>query len=92
MSEMVLLGDEAVAVNPDDPRYQHLIGKKLRLPLRNKEIPVIADSYVDREFVTGTLKIVLPAIVNIRAQIKITDVNMLRGSAKPYHCAAHIWC
>ena len=52
-----LLGDEAVAVNPADPRYQHLIGKKLVLPLRNKEIPVIADAAVDPKFGTGCVKV-----------------------------------
>ena len=52
-----LLGDEAVAVNPDDPRYRHLIGKKLILPLRNKEIPVIADAAVDPKFGTGCVKV-----------------------------------
>ncbi len=52
-----LLGDVAVAVNPDDPRYQHLIGQSLRLPLTDRVIPVIADSYVDQEFGTGCVKI-----------------------------------
>ena len=52
-----LLGDVAVAVNPQDSRYKHLIGKKVRLPLVNKEIPLIADEYVDSEFGTGALKI-----------------------------------
>ena len=52
-----LLGDTAVAVNPDDERYQHLIGKTLILPLVGREIPVIADSYVDKEFGTGCVKI-----------------------------------
>jgi len=52
-----MLGDTAVAVHPDDERYQHLIGKKLLLPLVNREIPVIADAYVDREFGTGVVKI-----------------------------------
>ncbi len=52
-----MLGDEAVAVNPDDPRYRHVIGKKLLLPLRNKEIPVIADAAVDPKFGTGCVKI-----------------------------------
>lgn len=50
-------GDTAVAVNPEDERYTNLIGKKLRLPLINKEIPIIADSYVDKEFGTGMVKI-----------------------------------
>ena len=52
-----LLGDTAVAVNPEDERYTHLIGKMLILPLANREIPVIADSYVEKEFGTGCVKI-----------------------------------
>ena len=52
-----MLGDEAVAVNPGDSRYQHLIGKRLLLPLRNKEIPVIADELVDPKFGTGCVKV-----------------------------------
>lgn len=52
-----LLGDTAVAVHPEDERYQHLIGKTLILPILNREIPVIADSYVDKEFGTGCVKI-----------------------------------
>ena len=52
-----LLGDVAVAVNPDDERYKDLVGKKLILPLVGREIPVIADEYVDKEFGTGCVKI-----------------------------------
>ena len=52
-----LLGDTAVAVHPDDPRYTHLIGKKLVLPLTGRCIPIVADSYVDKEFGTGAVKI-----------------------------------
>ena len=52
-----MLGDTAVAVHPDDPRYAHLHGKKVILPLVNKEIPIVADDYVDREFGTGVVKI-----------------------------------
>ena len=52
-----MLGDTAVAVNPDDERYGHLIGKMLELPLTGRQIPVIADSYVDPEFGTGCVKI-----------------------------------
>lgn len=52
-----LFGDVAVAVNPDDPRYTKHIGKKVRLPLTNREIPVIADAHVDASFGTGALKI-----------------------------------
>ena len=52
-----MLGDTAVAVHPEDERYKHLVGKKALLPLMNREIPIIADSYVDREFGTGAVKI-----------------------------------
>lgn len=52
-----MLGDTAVAVHPEDERYQALIGKKVILPLVNKEIPIIADEYVDQEFGTGVVKI-----------------------------------
>jgi valyl-tRNA synthetase len=52
-----MLGDTAVAVNPEDPRYQHLIGQKLILPLANREIPIVADSYADPAFGTGCVKI-----------------------------------
>jgi valyl-tRNA synthetase len=52
-----MLGDTALAVHPDDDRYKHLIGKKVMLPLMNREIPIMADTYVDREFGTGVLKI-----------------------------------
>lgn len=52
-----LFGDTAVAVNPEDERYQDLIGKRLRLPMTDREIPVIADAYVDKEFGTGCVKI-----------------------------------
>ncbi|MCU0474589.1 MAG: valine--tRNA ligase [Anaerolineae bacterium] len=52
-----ILGDTAVCVHPEDPRYQHLIGKTAYVPLLNRPIPVIADEYVDREFGTGALKI-----------------------------------
>lgn len=52
-----MLGDTAVAIHPEDERYKHLIGKTLILPLVNREIPVIADEYVDKEFGTGAVKI-----------------------------------
>ncbi len=52
-----LLGDTAVAVNPDDDRYKDLVGKMLKLPLTDREIPVVADAYVDKEFGTGCVKI-----------------------------------
>lgn len=52
-----ILGDTALAVHPEDPRYQHLIGKMALVPVLNRRIPVIADEYVDREFGTGAVKI-----------------------------------
>ncbi|WP_455221122.1 valine--tRNA ligase [Kaarinaea lacus] len=52
-----MLGDTAVAVHPEDERYQHLIGKTVKLPLTDREIPIIADEYVDKEFGTGCVKI-----------------------------------
>ncbi|MBV1883228.1 MAG: valine--tRNA ligase [Pseudomonadales bacterium] len=52
-----MLGDSAVAVHPEDARYQHLIGKDILLPLTDRKIPIIADDYVDQEFGTGCVKI-----------------------------------
>jgi len=52
-----MLGDVAVMVHPDDERYQHLIGQRVKLPLCDRDIPVIADEYVDKEFGTGVVKV-----------------------------------
>jgi valyl-tRNA synthetase len=52
-----MLGDEAVAVNPKDPRYQALVGRRCLLPLKNKSIPIIADDFVDPKFGTGCVKV-----------------------------------
>lgn len=52
-----MLGDVAVMVHPEDERYRHLIGQSVRLPLSSREIPIIADDYVDREFGTGVVKV-----------------------------------
>lgn len=52
-----MLGDTAVAINPKDERYKHLVGKNIRLPITNRLIPIIADNYVDPEFGTGAVKI-----------------------------------
>ncbi len=52
-----MLGDTAVAVHPDDDRYKEFVGKTIKLPLTNREIPIIADSFVDKEFGTGAVKI-----------------------------------
>ncbi|HEY0563497.1 MAG TPA: valine--tRNA ligase [Methylophilus sp.] len=52
-----MLGDVAVMINPDDERYKHLVGKLVKLPLCDREIPIIADDYVDQEFGTGVVKV-----------------------------------
>lgn len=54
-----MLGDVAVMVHPEDERYKHLIGKTVTLPLVGREIPIIADEYVDKEFGTGVVKVTL---------------------------------
>ena len=80
-----LLGDTAVAVNPDDERYKHLIGKTLVLPLVGREIPVVGDDYVDIEFGTGVVKIT-PAHdpndfeVGLRHNLEV--INVLTDDAK----------
>lgn len=74
-----MLGDTAVAVNPDDERYKNLIGKNLILPIVNRKIPIIADSYVDTQFGTGAVKIT-PAHdpndfeIGLRHNLEIIDV------------------
>ena len=80
-----LLGDTAVAVNPEDERYKDLIGKKLILPIVHREIPVIADSYVETDFGTGVVKIT-PAHdpndfeVGLRHNLEV--INVLTDDAK----------
>lgn len=88
-----MLGDTAVAVHPDDARYKHLIGNKVILPVMNREIPIIADVFVDREFGTGAVK-VTPAHdphdydAGVRHGLpKITvidDAGVMTESAGPY--------
>ena len=85
-----MLGDTAIAVNPDDPRYQHLVGRTCILPLMEREIPIVADEYVDMEFGTGMVKITpahdpndfevaqrhdLPAILVLDGEAKITEAG-----------------
>jgi valyl-tRNA synthetase len=80
-----MLGDVAVAVHPEDERYQSLIGKTLKLPLTDREIPVIADDYVDREFGTGCVKITPAHDFNdwqIGARHKLTPITILTLDAK----------
>jgi len=80
-----MLGDVAVAVHPEDERYQALIGKTLKLPLTGREIPVIADDYVDLEFGTGGVKITPAHDFNdwqIGARHKLTPITILTLDAK----------
>ncbi len=80
-----LLGDTAVAVHPDDERYAHLVGKTLILPLVGREIPVIADEYVDKEFGTGAVKITPahdPNDFEVGARHNLPIIKVLDDSAK----------
>lgn len=79
-----LLGDTAVAVNPEDERYQDLIGKTLILPLVGREIPVVADHYVDKEFGTGCVKITPahdPNDFEVGKRHNLPEINVLNDDA-----------
>ena len=79
-----LLGDTAVAVHPEDERYQKYIGKTVMLPLVNREIPVIADTYVDREFGTGVVKITPahdPNDFEVGARHNLPIINVMNEDA-----------
>ena len=80
-----MLADVAVAVHPEDDRYKHLIGKKIILPLVGREIDIIADEYVDREFGTGALKITPahdPNDFALGKKYNLPIINMLTADAK----------
>ncbi len=80
-----LLGDTAIAVNPKDERYKDIIGKTVMLPLVNREIPVVADSYVDMEFGTGVVKITPahdPNDFEVGARHDLPIINVLTEDAK----------
>ncbi|MCR5791993.1 MAG: valine--tRNA ligase [Lachnospiraceae bacterium] len=79
-----MLGDTAVAVHPEDERYQDIIGKNVVLPIVNKEIPVVADSYVDREFGTGVVKITPahdPNDFEVGKRHNLPEINILNDDA-----------
>ncbi|MBQ7066114.1 MAG: valine--tRNA ligase [Lachnospiraceae bacterium] len=79
-----MLGDTAVAVHPDDDRYKHLIGKTVMVPLVNREIPVVADSYVDMEFGTGVVKITPahdPNDFEVGKRHNLPEINILNDDA-----------
>lgn len=79
-----LLGDTAVAVNPEDERYADIVGKTLLLPLVNREIPVVADSYVDKEFGTGCVKITPahdPNDFEVGKRHNLEEINIMNDDA-----------
>ena len=80
-----MLGDTAVAVHPEDQRYKHLVGKKALLPLLNREIPIIADGMVDREFGTGAVKITPahdPNDFELAKRHKLPEVNVMADDGR----------
>ena len=80
-----MLGDSAVAVHPEDERYQHLVGKFINLPLSDRKIPIIADDYVDKEFGTGCVKITPGHDFNdyeIGQRHNLEIINVLTDDAK----------
>ncbi|MDD3239323.1 MAG: valine--tRNA ligase [Lachnospira sp.] len=79
-----LLGDSALAVNPDDERYTDLIGKMVELPLTDRQIPIIADPYVDKEFGTGVVKITPahdPNDFEVGKRHNLPEINILNDDA-----------
>lgn len=79
-----MLGDTAVAVNPGDDRYKHLIGRRVLLPLINREIPIVADSYVDMEFGTGVVKITPahdPNDFEVGRRHNLPEINIMNDDA-----------
>ena len=79
-----LLGDSALAVNPDDERYTDLVGKMVQLPLTDRQIPIIADSYVDKEFGTGVVKITPahdPNDFEVGKRHDLPEINILNDDA-----------
>ncbi len=101
-----ILGDTAVAVHPEDERYQKYIGKKVIVPMLGREIPVIADDYVSREFGTGALKITpghdpndyeiaqrhnLPILSMLDAAAKVTEVGGPYAGLDRFACREKLW-
>ncbi len=79
-----MLGDTAVAVHPEDERYRHLIGKKVLLPIVNREIPVVADTYVDKDFGTGVVKITPahdPNDFEVGKRHNLPEINVMNDDA-----------
>ncbi len=79
-----MLGDTAVAVNPEDDRYKHLIGRKVMLPIINREMPIVGDSYVDMEFGTGVVKITPahdPNDFEVGKRHNLPEINVMNDDA-----------
>ena len=79
-----MLGDTAIAVHPDDERYKDIVGKNVLLPLVNKEIPVVADYYVDKEFGTGAVKITPahdPNDFEVGKRHNLEEINIMNDDA-----------
>ena len=79
-----MLGDTAIAVHPDDERYKDIVGKKALLPLVNKEIPIVADYYVDKEFGTGAVKITPahdPNDFEVGKRHNLPEINIMNDDA-----------
>ncbi|MCL2253102.1 MAG: valine--tRNA ligase [Lachnospiraceae bacterium] len=79
-----ILGDTAVAVNPDDERYKHLIGRKVMIPMLLRAIPIVADHYVDKEFGTGVVKITPahdPNDYEVAKRNNLPEINVLNDDA-----------
>ncbi len=101
-----ILGDTAVAIHPEDERYQKFIGKTAIVPMLGREIPIIADDYVSREFGTGALKITpghdpndyeiaqrhkLPILSMLDANVKVTEVGGPYAGLDRYECREKLW-
>jgi len=101
-----ILGDTAVAVHPEDERYQKFIGKKVVVPMLGREIPVIADEYVTREFGTGALKITpghdpndyeigqrhgLPVLSMLDREAKVTEIGGPYAGMDRFECRKKLW-
>jgi len=101
-----ILGDTAVAVHPEDERYKKFVGKKVVVPILGREIPVIADEYVDREFGTGALKITpghdpndyeigqrhgLPVLSMLDPEARVTEVGGPYAGLDRFVCRERLW-
>jgi len=101
-----ILGDTAVAVHPEDPRYQQYIGRKVVVPILGREIPVIGDEYVDREFGTGALKITpghdpndytigqrhgLPILSMLDREARVTAIGGPYQGLERFACRKRLW-